>query len=204
MTGTVPRSRSVCGITFWMLPSIIAFRTSIPCSSCVNLDPGLSIVARKCWQSGSVACSARSVSRLIGATSVSVRFLYSLLGSHISTSSSPRTAGSACSVRLSTLSFDTANTGTSSSRGVVSSPSVSSLDIASGAICILPGRCTTSNSNSCSRSRQRASLPVASVMFMIHFSASWSVRNVNLVPSRYGLRSMTGHTIARHFLCVVS
>lgn len=65
-------------------------------------------------------------------------------------------------------------------------------------------RCTTSKSNPKSLGCHRASFPVKSVRLRIHLMASWSVRTVKGLPSRYKRSKSTDHTIPIHSCCVVS
>lgn len=90
-------------------------------------------------------------------------------------------------------------TGSSSSSGVLSLPSMGSHHRASSAWCMTPAQCTTSKSNSNIRSCHRVIISVASAKFEIHQSEQWSVRMVSYVPSEYGRRRSTHQTMAINF-----
>lgn len=60
----------------------------------------------------------------------------------------------------------------------------------------------TSKSNSDSRRPYWTSYTVASIMFTIHRSASWSFQVVNRDPSRYDINTKTSHRGTIHSLCV--
>ncbi|KAE9316917.1 hypothetical protein PF008_g18881 [Phytophthora fragariae] len=80
---------------------------------------------------------------------------------------------------------------------------VGALDSASATTFVVPGRYSTSKSNSCSVKAHQCSLPVKLALVINHLSAAWSVIIVNCLPYRYGLNNLIDHTTAKHSSSVI-
>lgn len=65
----------------------------------------------------------------------------------------------------------------------------------SAARCVITAIRTTPNWNVESRKRSRASVPVLSVKFKIHFNELWSTLKVKLISSRHGRDNSTAHIV---------
>lgn len=92
------------------------------------------------------------------------------------------------STRAGTLSFSS----------FLAVPLFESRDSVSADWCLLPARYTMLNWNCEKRSCHRVSFPDASSVVMSHLMASWSVRMVNRLPSRYKPSNRMAHTTVRH------
>lgn len=68
---------------------------------------------------------------------------------------------------------------------------------------LIPALWMISKSDFINQSLQGASSPVATASFSIHRSSWWSVRYLNLAPSKYMRINIISQTTAWHFLCVV-
>lgn len=109
-------------------------------------------------------------------------------------------------VRLSSWALDIlystcvlmVNTGISSLMSEFSVPFMRSRDNGSATWCLTLAWCSMLKSYSIRRRGFVSCLMVASAKLRIHFSAWWSVRSVNLVPSRFGRGSKIALKNAGH------